>query len=1051
LILVLAIAVPTGLYIVSTVSFTNGTTGNNVSAPDVTQNAAQASNAQPATAGNAAAQQAKPAALANATAATPAAAVPTAATPARAARRAAVNPQTGKSMELVVTDADTKQPLPGLAVQNSLRNRFRGTTDANGHVSVPIPVDNKNPGYFFIRITGKGYIPKRLTWEPYNAPLNVGEVPTSYAMTMEHGTKISGKIVDDTGAPVEGANVILEFNKKYANAHEQVDVQTSNRNKPLLSAADGSWSFNGAPMNCDEISITAWDYHHVSEDFWNAQPFSPASAMYDGSAKFVLNRGVTLEGTVTDSQGSPIAGAQVGRGSERMASNVIPAQNTDSQGHFSYQFSPGQQIILTVQAKGFAPQLKQLVMGPEKQSIAFQLGKPHKIAGKVVDGSGRGVPNAQINVDTWQGQRTLQANFRTDSTGSFHWNDAPAEAVIANVYAPNVRSVDNQTLTPDQDNVIHLGKVSHIRGTVTDAETGKAIDKFKVTLGIQWQGQDSVTWQPGWDNNNWGAKPGAFDFEDSWSYPGVAVRITAQGYLPTESRVVKSDEGDATLDLKMKAGKDLIFTVLNADGKPVADATAVMATPGQQAQINNGHVMNYSSSQQATSGADGKIDFPPETGAYLIEVVADEGFAKVTPDSLSKSTDVKLEPWGQIKGTMMKGSKPAANQFVDLNNTEMEMEQYDPRKPRIYSSSSAKTDADGNFSLDRVAPGKWSVGRRVQLSSNSWSSVTLATVEVEAGKTAEVKLGGNGRPITGKVILPPDLAGRSDWNYGFSQLSTRNNISVTGPPMPLLVRMSSAETQQKWMQNWLKSDDGKKYVAAIQEQQRNMRSYPVAVESDGTFRIDDVIPGDYSLNINIMKMVTDNGMQREEQLGIGSADVTMPQIPGGRSDDPLQLDPIQITGLGKYKVGDTIADLSLVTPGGKSIKLSDFKGKYVLIDFFRGMDLLIPAFKTLSAEYGQDNRLVMMTIIPGMFPPGQTPPKLNDNPWIQAGVVTSGFGSAWQNVHSKFDIDNSSGAWLIGPDGKVVAEDLAGPAIRETVMAALGPAQVPATQPATQP
>jgi hypothetical protein len=512
---------------------------------------------------------------------------------------------------------------------------------------------------------------------------------------------------------------------------------------------------------------------------------------------------------------------------------------------------------------------------------------------------------------------------------------------------------------------------------------------------------------------------------------------------------VKSGEGDATLELKMKPGKDLTFTVLSADGKPVADATAVMATPGQQAQISNGRVMNYSNAQQAASDPNGKIDFPPETEAFAIEVVADEGFAKVDQNTLAKSSEVKLMPWGEIKGRMMKGSKPATDEYVDINSTEVGG--YDPQKPRIYSNASAKTDANGNFALDRIAPGKWSLGRRVQLTNNSWSSVNLATVDVEAGKTAEVAIGGNGRPVVGKVVLPADMASRSDWSYGFSQMNLQNTVSVPGPDMPLLVRLSSADTQRKWMEDWMKTDAGKKYAAALQDMQLNNRSYPIAIQSDGTFRVDDVIAGHYTVNINISKMVTENGMTRQEEMAIGNAEFTMPEIPGGRSDDPLQLDPIQITSVGKYKVGDKIVDLPLVTTAGKSMRLSDFKGRYLLIDFFHPMDLSIAAFKTLSTEYGQDNRLVMMTVIPGVFAPGQTPPNINNNPWINAAVVMKDGGSTWQTLHQNFDLDRSMGAWLIGPDGTVVAEDLVGPAIRAAVVAALGPSQAPATQPATQP
>ena len=106
---------------------------------------------------------------------------------------------------------------------------------------------------------------------------------------------------------------------------------------------------------------------------------------------------------------------------------------------------------------------------------------------------------------------------------------------------------------PDKENVVKLGSVIHIRGTVTDAKTGQPIEDFQLTLGIVFNDGQPMNWQPGW-NADIGKKPGGiFDFPDTWPYPGIAVRIEAKGHLPVESRVVKPDGGDAQLDLKMQA------------------------------------------------------------------------------------------------------------------------------------------------------------------------------------------------------------------------------------------------------------------------------------------------------------------------------------------------------------------------------------------------------------------------------------------------------------------------------------------------------------------
>jgi hypothetical protein len=63
------------------------------------------------------------------------------------------------------------------------------------------------------------------------------------------------------------------------------------------------------------------------------------------------------------------------------------------------------------------------------------------------------------------------------------------------------------------------------------------------------------------------------------------------------------------------------------------------------------------------------------------------------------------------------------------------------------------------------------------------------------------------------------------------------------------------------------------------------------LEPDGSFRIDDVEPGIYTLLIVVRERPTDQSHPAigGDELGRVQREVTVPPIPGGRSDEPLDL------------------------------------------------------------------------------------------------------------------------------------------------------------------
>ena len=140
------------------------------------------------------------------------------------------------------------------------------------------------------------------------------------------------------------------------------------------------------------------------------------------------------------------------------------------------------------------------------------------------------------------------------------------------------------------------------------------------------------------------------------------------------------------------------------------------------------------------------------------------------------------------------------------------------------------TDAEGRFNFHRVLPGHIRVSRLIKFGEISSSGGSpSAVVDVAPAATVRLTLGGTGRPVIGKAVLPADLAERPDWSYSYCYL----NRKVPEPaPMP----------------------------ANASEQGSHLRTSETIVfkaEPDGSFRIEDVAAGTYELLIEVNKRPTD--------------------------------------------------------------------------------------------------------------------------------------------------------------------------------------------------
>jgi hypothetical protein len=138
--------------------------------------------------------------------------------------------------------------------------------------------------------------------------------------------------------------------------------------------------------------------------------------------------------------------------------------------------------------------------------------------------------------------------------------------------------------------------------------------------------------------------------------------------------------------------------------------------------------------------------------------------------------------------------------------------------------------------------------------------------------------------------------------------------------------------------------------------------------------------------------------------------------------------------------GDPAPDFSLTTIDGKKLTLGDFKGRYVLMNFWgvpfwsSKFDTVMPHVKSVHDTFGHDSRLAIVSVGMNSLPD-----------MLRESAAKNHFD--WDQVNGTGPIDNSpfmqfgehsGGAFLIGPDGMMIATNLAGKDIDKVVAAALG-------------
>ena len=192
-----------------------------------------------------------------------------------------------------------------------------------------------------------------------------------------------------------------------------------------------------------------------------------------------------------------------------------------------------------------------------------------------------------------------------------------------------------------------------------------------------------------------------------------------------------------------------------------------------------------------------------------------------------------------------------------------------------------KTDEQGNFVFDQAPPGQLNL----YLAKLGGSYNHQTPVQIQPGATTVVQIGGTGAILSGRLVLSqPGQA--IDWSKRLIFPTLRTRLPV---PAGL-----SGRAQAEWYGKYAKSEEGRARIRAVY-------SYPLDVQADGAFTVEDVPPGQYELSGQLSDAAVDLSrgfLFLGHTIGSFQQEVTVPEPANGQSTEKIDLGVVTVQSQG---------------------------------------------------------------------------------------------------------------------------------------------------------
>lgn len=954
-----------------------------------------------------------------------------------AAESAAVDekpkPPAGRSIVIRAVGPDGK-PMAGVNIHRSAWTRkptkdrdLEGKTDAKGEVRFDVP---ETLYIFRLFVSEEGYVPMIAAWEEDEDPER--SLPAEFTLHLRKGTVIGGLVRDEGGRPIRGAKVEVQ-----CKGGAEADGRTTPLawlavgEHALTTDAEGRWSLDNVPAG-DEVKVLLNLNHpeFVRDRVWGRlqeEQGVTMEALRARTAALTLRRGVSVTGTVSDPDGRPVAGAVVARGERPYTEWGSQEARTDARGVYRLPPLPRGPLTITAVAPGWMPSQRKVELRPGMGPVDFPLGPGKPIRVRLVDRLGKPLPDVDVQIKKWRGGEALYDHrdpqvvdtgipHRSDKDGIFHWAWAPDDPVTYTFRKDGYAPREAALVADGREQTVTLEAKLRIAGKVTDAATGRpatrvtAIPVLEFAPGqLHVERQDAMTF-PG----------GAYALEVERTDVAYRVRVEAEGYRSAMSDAVRVGDPDPSLDFRLEPASTLKGRVVDAEGRPVAGARVYLATDSQMIGIEGHDEQASSSNQRVVTDARGAFAFPAQFERYALVALHDTGYAEVQREPGRQPGDLTLRAWARVGGRLIEAGKPVASAWVHL----WPVRTRSRSAPHIQDGLSARTDRDGRFAFPRVPPVKASVRPSLSVWSESpIRSSRSVPLDIRPGQAIELDLGGAGVTVTGRVVPTGDPAVELDIPKSLNYLIRRE----PGVEPPAEIRSLGFDVRRGWDAAWTDTREGYEY-------RETLNYHFVTLDPAGRFRIGGVPAGDYDFVIGLYQPPGDGCLVSPAGTRIVRVRVTE----DGARAGTLDLGEIPVAVRAGPRPGELAPDLAFTTFTGEAARLSDLRGRYVLIDFWAtwcGPCVeALPAVRRLHETYGAGDRLVILGLSLDEEP--DTARRfIRDRriPWAQGTLG----GRADAPELTRYAIGSVPAYFLIGPDGKLIRSSRSIEEIGEAVLGAL--------------
>jgi thiol-disulfide isomerase/thioredoxin len=475
--------------------------------------------------------------------------------------------------------------------------------------------------------------------------------------------------------------------------------------------------------------------------------------------------------------------------------------------------------------------------------------------------------------------------------------------------------------------------------------------------------------------------------------------------------------------LAAPAGAEVRGVVVTPEGDPASNTALLLVEPDDGPIIDNGRIGNLYGADLTSTDAQGRFAFDVEPEhAYRVIALNDGGYGE-TPVLHVGDDDVRIDlgPWARLEVLASVGGSPVGGAEIHVQRDESLAENWNIT-PVASHWGVHYADADGKLVLDKLTPGRWKASQGVAFSPGGrlYPSHGLK-VDLAAGDLGQLVLGGTGRAVVGRVDMP-DVDPPARATLGLLQNDWSPADSAQTPTYGEVQAMSQRDREA-----FAETEAFRTYAEALRTGLETRRFFSVTVQPDGSLRADDVLSGEYFFYVEVQQP-GDGGVTREVERTI--------VVPEG--DEPFDLGTLALSRVVNLAVGDEVPDVTFEDVDGRSYQLSDFRGRYVLLDAWAtwcGPCIFeTPNVLALQETFKDDDRLVIIGLS-------------MDADQDAARRYAQSKGLTWINgfigPHDVTDVDNKLGIGgipdirLIGPDGKLIASGLRGDEMIEAVETAL--------------